>query len=236
MLQNAVDTFSALKYARKNRNARQTHRGNERTVYPFSCIRCHFLGALAVFLITLVLFSSSCCILHSLRCRHAMNIKRDTHTSNCSFSKFNIFIIIAIRCVLSACVCLFVHSFVCAERGFPYLPCASRWIALASLLFVCIAYMNASSCFFTISWMLLVWIQQRPCTSAFYRGTKYKDRISINLVCVIYRQLIKLSSLGFNFIVMMILTRQIACENRMDDNFQFGKCPHADVFIFNYPF
>lgn len=62
MLHNALDTFSALKYARKNRNARQTHRGNERTVYPFSCIRCHFLGVLAVFLITVVLFSSSCCI------------------------------------------------------------------------------------------------------------------------------------------------------------------------------
>lgn len=75
-----------------------------------------------------------------------------------------------------------------------------------------------------------------------------RDRISIKFVCVIYRQLIKLSTLGFNFIVRWYPSRQITFthththtrkqqqqENRKPTEyiFQFGCCPLLQTYLFS---
>lgn len=74
-----------------------------------------------------------------------------------------------------------------------------------------------------------------------YKPNARRDRISIKFVCVIYRQLIKLSTLGFNFIVRWYPSRQITfthTSNKQKTNEIYFSIQmlsaFADVFIFNY--
>lgn len=167
-----------------------------------------------------------------------MNIKRERHThkhteihskdtSNCSFSKFNIFIIIAIRCALSAYIFyrIWMGMVCCMSTKCIYVIviCVFGELSCSELFFCHVEFASHFEC---------IDGNTQTHTPAKPSQPKWWDRISINFVCVIYRKLIKLSTLGFNFTVDDTHPDK-SHENRMDDNFPFRNCPCVDTYLFS---